>query len=99
MNGSPTGSVGLPTRSEIERWNDAINDLSSAATSYRTAAERVESAADAHMQQLSAPGVPTGKEMPPTQRASQVTPIVESYAGQPITCVTWRKPPTLVRRI
>ncbi|MFS0898683.1 WXG100 family type VII secretion target [Mycolicibacterium litorale] len=48
--------MGLPTRSEIERWNDAINDLSSAATSYRTAAERVESAADAHMQQLSAPG-------------------------------------------
>jgi hypothetical protein len=48
--------LGLPARSEIEAWIDTINDLSSSATTYRAAAERVESAADAHVQQMSAPG-------------------------------------------
>lgn len=46
----------LPTRSEIEGWIDDINDLSSSATQYRAAAERLEIAADGHVQQLSAPG-------------------------------------------
>jgi hypothetical protein len=48
--------VGLPTRSDIEGWTDAIGDLSSSATAYRAAGERVEAAADAHVQQMSAPG-------------------------------------------
>ena len=48
--------LGLPTRSDVEGWTDAISDLSSSATAYRAAAERVESAADAHVQQMSAPG-------------------------------------------
>lgn len=48
--------VGLPARSEIEGWIDTINDLSSSATTYRAAAERVEAAADAHVQQMSSPG-------------------------------------------
>jgi len=48
--------VGLPTRSDIEGWTDAINELSSSAAAYRAAADRVEAAADAHVQQMSAPG-------------------------------------------
>jgi hypothetical protein len=47
---------GLPTRSDIEGWIDAIDELSSSAASYRAAADRIEAAADAHAQQLSAPG-------------------------------------------
>jgi hypothetical protein len=48
--------VGLPTRSEIEGWIDAVNDLSSSAASYRAAAENIEITADSHVRQLSAPG-------------------------------------------
>ncbi|WP_102145414.1 hypothetical protein [Mycobacterium hubeiense] len=48
--------VGLPTRSKIEDWTDAINDLSRFAAVYGASANKLEIAADAHVQQLSAPG-------------------------------------------
>lgn len=48
--------LALPTRSDIEGWTDAIDVLSSSAAAYRAAAERIESAADAHVQEISAPG-------------------------------------------
>lgn len=49
-------AIGLPTRSEIDGWTRAIDDLSSAAEAFGAAAERLETAADAHARQLSAPG-------------------------------------------
>lgn len=51
-----SAAVGLPTRSEIDHWTEAIDDLSAAAEAYGTAAHRIENAADAHLRQLSAPG-------------------------------------------
>ena len=51
-----SAGLGLPTRSDIEGWTDAIDVLSTSAAAYRAAAERIESAADAHVQQMSAPG-------------------------------------------
>ncbi|MGV0813722.1 hypothetical protein ABQF34_17305 [Mycolicibacterium boenickei] len=48
--------VGLPTRSEVNNWTGAINDLSAAAEVYGSAASRIENASDAHLRQLSAPG-------------------------------------------
>lgn len=59
MNPPGAGSgpaIGIPTRGEIEGWNDAINELSCAAESYRRAADRVEGVADTHARQMSAPG-------------------------------------------
>ncbi|MCV7269167.1 hypothetical protein H7I39_13720 [Mycobacterium doricum] len=56
-SGAASGpGAGVPTRSEIEGWIDAINDLSSSAAAYRAAAEKIEITADSHSQQLSAPG-------------------------------------------
>lgn len=49
-------AVGLPTRTEIDNWTDAIDDLSAGAEAYGSAAGRIENAADAHLRQLSAPG-------------------------------------------
>ncbi|MGE2832643.1 hypothetical protein [Mycobacterium sp. SMC-4] len=53
---APAPGEGLPTRSDIENWIDAVNELSSSADSYRAAANRIEAATDAHVQQISAPG-------------------------------------------
>lgn len=55
--GATTGpGVGLPTRSDIDGWTAAINDLSSSAAAYRASAQKLEYTADSHCQQLSAPG-------------------------------------------
>jgi hypothetical protein len=48
--------VGLPTRSEMEGWTDAVTDLSTSAEAYGAAATKIEIAADGHVQQLSVPG-------------------------------------------
>jgi hypothetical protein len=46
----------LPSRSEIDGWADAVDALSTAAEGYGAAADKIEVAADAHLQQLSTPG-------------------------------------------
>lgn len=53
---SSSPALDLRTRSDIEGWTHAIDALSSSATAYRSAAERIESTADAHVHQISAPG-------------------------------------------
>lgn len=50
------GRPALPSRSAIEGWALAISDLSASAGDFRTAAHRLESTADAHVQQMSVPG-------------------------------------------
>jgi hypothetical protein len=49
-------ALGLPTRSDIEGWTAAINDLSLSAATYRAVAQKLEATADTHCQQLLAPG-------------------------------------------
>lgn len=46
----------LPSRSDIEGWTEAISYLSTSAAAYGAAAENIETAADTHVQQLTAPG-------------------------------------------
>ena len=48
--------IGLPRRTEIVDWSEAIDDLSRAAAEYRAAADKLECVADRHVQQLTAPG-------------------------------------------
>ena len=45
-----------PSRTDIIGWASAVKGLAASAASFRAAAERLDSAADAHVQQMSAPG-------------------------------------------
>ncbi|OBB92289.1 hypothetical protein [Mycolicibacterium peregrinum] len=54
MSAVPSGSGGLPTRSEIEEWD--TSDLANAATSWRAAATASENAFDELRQNISSPG-------------------------------------------
>lgn len=49
-------NAGLPSRSEIEAWSASVDQLSAAAEAFGAAANQVETATDAHVQQLLAPG-------------------------------------------
>ncbi|MGV0738069.1 hypothetical protein ABQF35_15115 [Mycobacterium syngnathidarum] len=48
--------MGAPTRSDIEAWADTVDELTDFADAYGAAAAKLETATDAHVQQLSMPG-------------------------------------------
>ena len=53
---STAAVLGVPTRTVIEAWDTGIRALDDAAASWRSAADRIDTAADAYVRQLLSPG-------------------------------------------
>lgn len=53
---APSPSLARPSRTDIIGWVSAVEGLSASAAEFRAAAEKLDSTADAHVQQMSAPG-------------------------------------------
>ncbi|WNG88505.1 hypothetical protein C6A87_004485 [Mycobacterium sp. ITM-2016-00317] len=54
--GATAARPAMPSRSEIDGWVLAIDGLSASAEDFRAAANRLESSADSHVQQMLVPG-------------------------------------------